>query len=430
MRLRGTIDILNNSKHVRGSNGDEKPVLSLSREKVEEVRSWVIHKDDNIIVVNKPANLAVQKGSKISDSMDGLCAALKYEKEVTPKLVHRLDRGASGLLILARDRPTAQVLTKQFQGQNVQKLYWALCINVPKRLAGTVRVGLRKENSSDEDSERVVVVDTLNSVGDEEADSSSKDSSIKMSSTRYHTIAHTYKSMSLLALRPKTGRTHQLRVHCSSVLRTPILGDYKYGPGLPEHLQELLADENQKSSKNDFESDSSKTSTREKPSPIAYELEKVRSGLNLHLHAREIAFEHPATKKPVHYVAPVPPHFMQTMRHFEYNLMTGDSPYSSLSAEERKLTPVEFTFKEGKLKQKLRLNKLQKTDEWKRERRRDFAMREKLQNAPKRDRPRLNKLKKEGQLTLKSFKPKPKPKYTAKTKSRNNSRGSKRPSRR
>lgn len=370
VRFRGTIDSQIGSRSAPG-DGQEKSEIRIPQEKVSEVRSWVIHKDENIIVLNKPANLAVQGGSGIKESMDELCAALKYEKSVMPKLVHRLDRGASGILVLARDRPTAQALTKKFEKHDIQKLYWAVCIGVPKRLAGGIKVGLRKEIISGEDSERVVVVD----MGEDGNNAPQNDKSVKPSHSRYHTIAHTHKSVSLLALRPRTGRTHQLRVHCADVLGTPIFGDYKYGPGVPEHLQELLGQDTPK------------------------------NGMNLHLHAREIAFNHPSTNKPVHFVAPVPKHFKETMAHFEYHLMTDSSPYSTLSADEKALKPYEFVFKEGQLKQKLRINKLSKTDEFKKKKGREHAVREKLASAPKRERARLQQLKRSGELTLKSFKP-------------------------
>lgn len=373
VRLRGTIDSYDGMRP-SGKDEVESTQVNLPKDKIDEVRSWVIHKDDNIIVLNKPANLAVQGGSGIKESIDDLAVALKYEKTIVPKLVHRLDRGASGLLVLARDRPTAQALTKRFEKHDISKLYWAVCIGVPKRLAGSVKVGLRKEIISGEDSERVVVVELPS-----EGEAPSQDKSVKPSHSRYHTVAHTHKSMSLLALRPRTGRTHQLRVHCADVLHTPIFGDYKYGKGVPDHLHELLG------------------------------TDAPKHGVPLHLHAREIAFKHPGTEKFVHFVAPVPKHFKETMNHFDYHLMTGDSPYATLSQEEKQLEPYEYTFKEGKLKQKLRLNKLAKTDEYKKEKRREHAVREKLETASKGNRARLQKLKQSGELTLKSFKPKSKP---------------------
>lgn len=367
MRLRGTIDSFDGVARPNSHDPLEKPEIKLPKEKIEEVRSWVIHKDEQILVVNKPANLAVQGGTGIKESMDELCAALKYEKSVMPKLVHRLDRGASGLLVLARDRPTAQALTKKFERHDISKLYWAVCIGVPKRLAGSVKVGLRKEIMSGEDSERVVVVDL------DEAAQSGSDKSVKPSHSRYNTIAHTHKSMSLLALRPRTGRTHQLRVHCADVLKSPIFGDYKYGSGVPDHLQELLGSD------------------------------APKHGVPLHLHAREIAFKHPSSDKLVHFTAPLPKHFKDTMAHFDYQLLTDSSPHATLTPEERELKPYEFTFKEGKLKQKLRVNKLSKTDEYKKTKRREHAVKEKLQTASKGSRARLQNLKKSGELTLKSF---------------------------
>jgi len=388
VRLKGPIDRLS-------MPAESRPVLNLPKEKVEEVRSWILHKDENIIVLNKPANVAVQGGTGIRESIDDLCTALQFGKPNPPRLVHRLDQGASGILVLARDRPTAQTLTRKFSSQDINKLYWAVCIGAPKRLAGSVRVGLKKQRLAGEDSERVFVVESSSSSNnDEPMDAYRHNEDVKQSHSRYHTIAHTHDVVSLLALRPRTGRTHQLRVHCAQVLGTPIFGDYKYGPGCPESLSDLLNADEQR------EGALKKTPRSDRVS--------ATDGVRMHLHAREIAFHHPETGKPVHFVAPVPKHMMSTMKHFDYHILADSSPHATLSPEEKELQPYEFNFKEGKLKQKLRLNKLKKSPTWQKEKRRDYAAREKLTAAPKSARARLSNEKKKGTLSLKSFRSKPK----------------------
>jgi hypothetical protein len=182
-----------------------------------------------------------------------------------------------------------------------------------------------------------------------------------------------------------------------------MFGDYKYGPGCPETMKDMMLDEFGTGPAHS--SSSSKKSAKDNGIVFA-----ERSGIDLHLHAREIAFRHPKTREPVHFTAPVPSNFMRTMKHFDYNLMLNDNAHSTLLPEERLMKPYEFNFKEGKLKQKLRLNKLANTTEYQKERRREHALRENAQSAPKRLRARLSQHKSAGKLSFSSFKPKPKPK--------------------
>lgn len=375
VRIKGQLD-RHEGKDEHGEDGKKRNLLSA--EQTALVQSWVLHKDDAIIILNKPSNWAVQGGTGIRQSIDDVLGALSYEKATTPKLVHRLDQGASGLLVLARDRKVAQALTKDFASHNVNKLYWAICGGTPKRLAGTIKVGLRKQRLSGDDSERVYVVEQSDAQGVSHSPfENGNGDDVKPSHSKYHTIAHTRNAISMLALRPRTGRTHQLRVHCAQVLGAPILGDYKYGPGCPVQLRDFL------------------------------DLPVSGDGLNLHLHSREIAFNHPLTGKPMHFVAPPPDHMQSTMKQLDYQLLLESSPYSTLSAEERQMKPYEFKFTEGTLSQKLRVNKLSKSEDYQKEIRRKHAIREKLAAAPKALRSRLAKQKSEGKLRISSFKQTP-----------------------
>jgi len=97
----------------------------------KKVRSWVIHKDDDIIVINKPAGLAVQGGTKVRECLANYLPALTYTAGSPPKLVHRLDRDASGIMVLARTTEIARHLSEMWEAKEIKKLYWAVLIGAP-----------------------------------------------------------------------------------------------------------------------------------------------------------------------------------------------------------------------------------------------------------------------------------------------------------
>ena len=168
------------------------------------IKSLVIYKDDNIIVLNKPSGLAVQGGTNTLRHIDGMLEALKFEKPEAPRLVHRIDKDTSGILVLARDRKNAELLTAAFKKHDLQKTYLALVKGCPKADAGEIKAPLLKTGEKSQ----------VSAEG-------------KKAVTRYRILDHAGSKFALVEAEPLTGRTHQIRAHLE-YLGTPIIGDDKY----------------------------------------------------------------------------------------------------------------------------------------------------------------------------------------------------------
>lgn len=225
------------------------------------LQAAVLHCDEAVIVLNKPPGLAVQGGSGTERHLDGLLDGLRFGHEERPRLVHRLDKDTSGVLVIARSAAAAAFLTRAFRDKTTRKIYWAVVVGLPKPPQG--RIGLALAKLPGRGGERVRP--------DAEAG--------KHAVTYYRVVESAGAEASWLALLPVTGRTHQLRVHCAAI-GTPILGDVKYG-GAAAHLA------------------------------------GVPGSRQLHLHARAISIPHPLGGR-LRVTAPLPPHMRRTWEFFGF----------------------------------------------------------------------------------------------------------------
>lgn len=191
---------------------DEQPETGanrseISRRDAEFILSLVIYKDDNIIVLNKPSGLAVHGGTNTSRHVDGMLEALRFELNEKPKLVHRIDKDTSGVLVLARNRTWADRLTKAFREHTLPKTYLALVNSCPKNPAGEIKAPLEKCGEK-------------SLVGPDG----------KPAATVYKTLDEVGSKFALVEASPLTGRTHQIRAHMEYI-GCPIVGDDKYFGG-------------------------------------------------------------------------------------------------------------------------------------------------------------------------------------------------------
>jgi 23S rRNA pseudouridine955/2504/2580 synthase len=256
---------------------DDKPEYRISDAEEAMIQSCVIYKDDDIIVLNKPAGLAVQGGTNTKVHIDGLSAALKFGKEDKPKLVHRLDRDTSGVLLLARNGKAATGLSKAFQSRETRKIYWAVVAGVARPKLGTIRFGLVKAGQHEK----------MHCIHPKDIDATH---GAKRATTDYATIEEVGHRASWMALVPITGRTHQLRAHMAEI-GNPIVGDGKYGTNAQVNEgdgwgAQLGGDVSRK----------------------------------LHLHARSIAFDHPTSGQRMTFTADLPDHMKRTWDFFGWDL--------------------------------------------------------------------------------------------------------------
>jgi 23S rRNA pseudouridine955/2504/2580 synthase len=175
-----------------------------------ELLARVLFRDDDVLAIDKPEGLAVQGGTATPRHLDGMLDALRFDAAERPRLVHRLDKDTSGVLLLARNAFAAAKLADAFRGRRLRKYYWAVTVGVPKPFRGTIDAPLAKARTRQGERVATTGEDGLKAV------------------TLYHVVEHAHRRAAWVALWPRTGRTHQLRVHMAA-RGTPILGDGKYG---------------------------------------------------------------------------------------------------------------------------------------------------------------------------------------------------------
>jgi 23S rRNA pseudouridine955/2504/2580 synthase len=251
----------------------------ISAADVAMMRAAVIWQDNDIIALNKPPGLAVQGGSGQLRHVDGLAEALRFDRPEKPRLVHRLDRDTSGVLLLARSARVAAGLARAFQGRTARKVYWAAVAGAPAPRQGTIRTGLVKAagHGAGGEGEKMKVL-PFEEVAETEG--------AKRATTDYAVIDAAGTRTAWVALSPITGRTHQLRAHMAAIGH-PVIGDGKYGGSGQENLGDGWG-------------------------------AQLGGGVSrkLHLHARSLDIVHPVTGKKLHLVAPLPEHMARTWELF------------------------------------------------------------------------------------------------------------------
>ena len=189
--------------------------VSLTDEENAAVRSWVLHEDAQVLVLNKPAGLSSQGGRIKAHTLDDLLWTFMRSNGKRPELVHRLDRDTSGVILAAKTKPAAGFLGKALQARKLDKIYLALVSSAPEPRQGVIDAPLLRQEIGRESYMRVAGPDAPGA---------------QASVSRYRTLSASQEG-ALVELEPKTGRMHQLRVHMASIGR-PLVGDVRYGGAL------------------------------------------------------------------------------------------------------------------------------------------------------------------------------------------------------
>ncbi len=223
------------------------------------IESLILFEDDHVFVLNKPFGLAVQGGTSTNRHIDGMLQGMVDRFGDRPRLVHRLDRDTTGILLVAKTRHAASRLGRVFQTRSAAKTYWALVKGVPRPAQGKVEVALVKASGPDGDRVR-------------KARPGEQDKAMH-ATTHFSVIDRAGRKAAWVSLKPVTGRQHQLRAHMD-VIGHSIVGDNKYPDG-SEFAVENIEDK-------------------------------------LHLHARRLILQHPFEDKQIDVTAPLPEHMLRS----------------------------------------------------------------------------------------------------------------------
>ena len=260
-----------------------KPKVIISSSDTQMMRNLVMYKDDDVIVLNKPAGLAVQGGSGQTRHLDGLADALRFDLDAKPKLVHRLDKDTSGVFVMARTGRAAAGLAKSFHQHTTRKIYWAVVAGNPMPKVGTIRYGLVKAlgHGPNGAGERMQCI---------HPDEVEHTNGAKRATTDFAVIESMGQRAAWVGLSPITGRTHQLRAHMAE-MGHPIVGDGKYGTNSQTNEGEGWG------------------------AQLGGAISR-----KLHLHARTLMFTHPVSGKFMSFTALPPEHMANTLELFGFNL--------------------------------------------------------------------------------------------------------------
>ncbi len=257
---------------------DERPEKTdqyrLREDDAEMIIRAVIYDDGDVLAINKPAGIATQGGMNIERHIDGMLEALTGKDGVKPRLVHRLDKDTSGVLLLARSAEIARRLGKMFQGRDMRKIYWAITSPAPESHEGEIKAPLIKGTHGPEKDKMIV---------DEKEG--------QRAYTNYEVMEVAGKQAAFVAFMPKTGRTHQIRAH-AAYLGCPLLGDGKYG--------------------------------------VKAAIEGPGITQRLHLHARSLEFQHPVSRKKLKLTAPLPADLARSWDALGFSKKPDHEPFSGV----------------------------------------------------------------------------------------------------